>query len=417
MSSNNLRKSYIIWGAILIYVLCVTYADSSPRVMGNLSFQGYGYTDADQVDHLYLEQNLNMSIYHQTLPISFYFSGNYYGDMEDDFGESAEFRFLRGYVQYGNPYQHNYARLGRFFLYSGALIGSFDGIETKYALNNSTKLGMFIGMSGPLTRKFEFDEPDKSFAFGFDVSYRSKDMWLFKRPVFSIDYAYQMREEDKIHHRVSMSHTSKIDNHWSLYGHLRLRMADEFLQRGILRVRYVNHNISGILEAATYQPEIAEASWFKDFEMPRYHRVRTAWQGWIIPDLIGAGIDVAGLINYEGYSWRLGPLAMFKYGFIGYRFSTGDHSKSEGLWANINYSPTKCVNAYANVAITTYEWEAIDLESNELQTYTLGGKWTPPIRDDFTLGVEYQVYSSPQMDRDSRALGSITWRFDTRGKK
>jgi hypothetical protein len=92
---------------------------------------------------------------------------------------------------------------------------------------------------------------------------------------------------------------------------------------------------------------------------------------------------------------------------------TGEQAKSNGPWANLRYSPVAGLETYAYGAMTTYEWEAFDIESEELITLNTGLRFTPKCRDDFTLSMEYQAYRTPAVTSDRRMLGGLEWRFDT----
>lgn len=410
---NSLLMRYLTLLICMLISISVVTTNASPRVIGSLGFQSYGYTDADEEEHLWLIQNTQIAAYCSKAPVSLHFSGQWLGDNNDEFGASSKMRFLKGYAQYGSPFSKNFVRAGRYFLYRGALFGAFDGLEAQYAVNSSIYLGAFVGMSGAVTRKFEFEDPAKSLAFGVDANYSSPDIYFLKRPHFSAGFASKSLDDNKYYNRIDLANNSKLGNHWTLQSSLRLRTTDEPLQRGILRVRYVDHKYSGIIEATTYRPDVTDFSFFKDFSMQPYHRVRTTWQSWFIPDVIGGGIDVTSLINFKGYGWRFGPMIMTKYGYLGYRLSAGEHSQSEGVWANLNYTPMKRLNTYATFSKTTYEWEAFDIESNEVQTVAIGGKWSPDFYRNLSIGAEYQVYKSPQFNSDNRAMGNLSWQFDT----
>ena len=63
--------------------------------------------------------------------------------------------------------------------------------------------------------------------------------------------------------------------------------------------------------------------------------------------------------------------------------------------------------------MVNYQWDAFDIESNDLMSLFYGGRWTPNFAPSLTASLQVQVYTSPELKYDQRMLGGLSWRFDT----
>ena len=386
-------------------------ADSGVRVRGSFGLQAYGYEDRDEENHLWLLQSTRFSVTDKTRPLSFHFSGGYIGDNADEFSSSGRGRFHKGYLQYGGMSDPLKIRIGRFFMYKGVALGVLDGLEFQRKMSKNYKLSIFAGMMGPLSRRFEFEKPDEALSFGGELRWTPGNLWHFKKTNVSLSYTNQQRNELETRHRIGLNAFGSLNHKTNVYAVVQLRTSESPIRRIVGRVRYADNSWSGMLEGAFVSIDMADYSWLNGFEHSSYTRLRFALDRNIKSRLWAVGIDGSFLFSNEP-GIRLGPFVTIPYGQLGYRFSIGDRGKSDGLWASLHYSPYEGIEAYASGSLMTYEWEAYDIESEDLTMFQTGLRYTPPFKENVTVSGEYQVYQSPEFTSDRRFMGGLKWKFD-----
>jgi len=392
-------------------------SESSVRVRGSIGIKAYGYEDRTEENHLWLLQSTRFSVTDITCPVSFHFSGGYIGDNTDDFSASSQGRFHKGYLQYGRYSDRLKIRLGRFFMYKGVALGVLDGLELQHKLNKKHQMSVFAGMLGPMSRRFEFEKPDESLSFGIELKWLPGKIWHFQKTNLAMSYTNQNRNSLETRHRIGLNAFASLCSKTKLYSVIQLRMSDNPIRRIVGRVRYTDDSWSGMLEGSFISVDVADYSWFSEFEHSSYTRLRFAVDKKIISGIYSVGIDGSYLMSEEP-GFRLGPFITGPYGQIGYRFSIGDRGKSDGLWASLHYSPINGLEAYATGSLISYEWEAYDIESEELTMFQTGIRYTPTCCwKNYTFSAEYQIYQSPEFTSDRRFLGGLKWRFDHRRAK
>lgn len=411
----------------LVFLISLTsqVKGSEYRVRGSLGFQAYGYEDieysgqqnqqvnTDEVDHLWIFQSTRFSIYKTSSSLSIHFSGGYIGDNQDDFSHSGQGRLLKGYIQYGGIGSKHQARLGRFFLYKGVAIGTLDGAEMESAVGKNYKVSLFAGLLGPLNRGFEFEDASGAFSAGGELKWLPGDLWEFRNTSLALSYARLTRNEEEIRHRIGLNAYGRYDKHTSLMAIMQFRPSGNVFRKMLLRLNHFTPELKGMLEAGVFTPDVAEYSWFSSFEFPAMMRVRFALDKFIVLQKWAVGLDGAVIMNEDGTGTRLGPVVTTPYGQLGYRLYAGDQANSTGPWISLRYTPLTGLETYAYGAYTSYEWDAFDIEAEELISFSGGLRFTPERLDDFTLSAEYQVYRTPEVTSDRRMMGGIEWRFDT----
>lgn len=412
MRAKHSNAFILFLSTLIILVLIPLPGHSAPRIIGSLGIEGYGYQDEIGEDHLWLFQNTSLSVYCQKLPLSLHFSGGFIGDQSDDFGSSAQLRFLKGYLQAGNQWSSHYLRAGRFFVHRGVALGVLDGIDAGYQFAPFARLTAFAGMSGPVSRKFEWSDPEKSFSSGGELTLLSNQIPFIQKGSLGISYAYWTRDNEKEVHRYGFTGLARINDHWNASGILHIRPKGNNLRRAALRVRYSSNRMLAMIEGSALTPDVADYSWFRDFKMGIYTRLRSSALIWTVPNKWAGGVDVTGLLTDGANGWRFGPMIHSPWGQAGYRLSVGDHARSEGPWINAQYMVVQGLEARAQWSMTTYQWDYFDIESEDLTSLLVGANWTPEFFNSITLSAEYQIYTSPQFDSDKRALVGVVWQFD-----
>jgi len=173
-----------------------------------------------------------------------------------------------------------------------------------------------------------------------------------------------------------------------------------------------------MFEGGIIHPDAEDYSWFADFEEGGYYRLRFALDRWLKSGKWGLGIEGGYLLAGDGSGFRGGPVLTIPYGQIGYRLSSGSElANSSGPWASLRYSAFSGVEVYAYGSMTTYEWEAFDIESEDLMALHTGASYEPEFfAQNIQLFAEFQIYQSPEFNQDRRALGGITYKFDSERK-
>lgn len=405
----------LIFTSCLLLAVSADTALSSTRVRGSFGINSYGYTDENDEDHLWLLQNMRVSVYRSNNPLSFHFSGSYIGDNQDDFSASGSGRFLKGYLQYGRLVDVNRMKLGRFFLHRGVAVGVIDGVEIERRINSFMKLALFAGLTGPLSREFEFEDPADAFSAGGELRLTRRHLMGFNSTSLSLSYTRQTRNGNAFRHRIGINCFGRINPSMNLYTSIHLRPEGSLLRKAIGRFRYSSIKWNAMVEAGLLSTDVADYSWFSDFAHASYSRVRLTVYRYIVPNSWGGGLDGTYLMTGES-GFRIGPVVTTPVGQLGYRLSVGEQAVADGPWVNLHYSPVTGVEAYAFGSMISYEWEAFDIEAEDLITFHTGVKYTPSFRKDFTISGEYQVFQTPQFTSDRRVMGGIVWNFDWRMK-
>lgn len=360
-------------------------------------------------------QTANLSLYLKSTPVSLHISGGYTGDNADDFSISGRSRFTRGYLQYGKIGSKFNARIGRFFLYRGAAIGVLDGVESRYSLSHGVNFGVFAGIWGPFSREFEFGNTSDAFSFGAELGWMPSSVPFAKLSRFTISYANLQRNGEHFRERINFQNITRFSSGLTWYNSVQTRATASPLRRIVSRLRYGTRNTwNGMLEFGLISPDVSDASWFSGFESESITRLRFSADRWVYLDKLGFGLDGI-LLMKEKSGMRIGPALHCKYGVIGYRFSFGDQPKIDGPWAQAKVDLPFDFQVYANGSLTSYEWEAFDIESRDLVAFQSGFQWNPAMISSIGFMTEYQLYRSPKLDNDHRIVAGIQYRFDTAG--
>jgi hypothetical protein len=375
-----------------------------------------GYQDLEEEDRYSLAQGLKIRAYEVGLnELSFHGYFQYYGDSGDDFSESGMMRLYHGYLKYqkaGFPFT---ARAGRFFLYRGVAIGVLDGGEVTYKINPQWSVTAFGGQQGPLSREWEVDRQGDSPWFGGEVRWRAGQI-LGTRPTLALSYTRQERDEDLLRHLAGLSIGIKLDRRWTTLNVIQANLdGSSALRKALTRWRYSSRKFQCTLEAAAINYYVAPYSYFSDFDSEGLiKRVRNTLEYHYIPRTWGVGLSSMYFGTSEN-GFRTGPYVIFPFGRIGYHYASGDQPTNNGLWGYFNVSPVGYLDLFAYAATMEYEWEAMDLGTHETTTLNGGFKFRPPFLKRTQLNLEWQNYSTPELESYRRIIASLRWNFDYQG--
>ena len=384
------------------------------RYKGSLGVRAYGYEDTAD-SHLWLFQTLRVSAWQNEGPLSFHFSGGYTGDSADDFSESGRGRFLKGYFQYGKTGDHTVIRGGRMFIYRGVGIGVLDGVDASSMIRSNLKFSIYAGMMGPFKRDFEFEKPEDGLSFGGELKWKPSALPYFGHSIFALSYTKQVRNEEDFRHRLGLTSSHRISRELRWMNNVQLRMNGNLFRKFTTRLRYFGDKFSGMVEAGVIVADAADYSWFTEFETGAYSRVRFSGDYWFVTNKWAGGIE-GGFIASGETGFRGGPVLTSPWGQFGYRISSGEHSLSSGPWFSLKYKVVPELEIYGYGAMIDYEWEAFDIEQEDLTMLFAGCRYDPAFMECISLSAQYQHYSNAQYDQDRRALMGISWKFDS-GRK
>lgn len=417
MNSRWARTAALV---ILAAALAAATASASKfRLRGSVDAYGYGYQDADNAHHVWLVERTNLSLYRSGTPWSVHVSGGWLGDNvsnsadPDDDGLTADkFRFTRGYLRYGRLGSPVRAQLGRFFLVRGPAIGVLDGLDVEYRFGGGFELAAFGGLWGPFSREFEFEDPDSAIAFGGEIGWTGRDVLFARRTHLAVSYANIERDGEPLRHRVGLRTYHSFSSRVTWYNVAEFRVEGTPVRRVISRLRYIDDKCTRFIEYAMITPDNPDGSWFADFEEGTYQRVRASADRWLVQDKWGFGLDGAALIS-EKAGYRVGPYFKFPFGRVGYRFYFGDQPKADGFWAQLEASPWRPLELYAYGSMASYEWNAFDVETEDILSLYAGANLRLPFLESLEFNAEYQHFQTPQYDEDRRFMGGLRWAFDT----
>jgi hypothetical protein len=401
--------------SLLIVLFAAGAAQAGWRLMGSVGARAYGYEDAHEVDHLWLIQNTSLSLIQGGGPLSVHVSGNYLGDNEDEFSESGTARLTRGYIQYGRIGQKVVAKAGRFFMARGVALGVFDGVDAQYQVNPLVRVSLFGGLLGPLNRHFELADPEQGVSYGGEVMLTPAEcfMPLAKSGMAKVSYVKTEREEGVLRHLVGLQTYHKFPHHITWLNTLQIRPSDFGLRKFISRGRMMAGRINAMAEVGLVGFDTPEYSWFSEFSGGTRTRTRIALDYFLIPHEWALGAEVQMLLTGSSGGFRGGPVVTSPWGKAGYRLSAQDQGQTSGPWVSLHYRASECLTAYFSWQQVTYEWDAFDIESEDLTSMVYGGRFTPKFAKFLTASLQVQVYTTPQLEYDQRMLGGLEWRFDT----
>ncbi len=386
------------------------------RVNGLLGTQGYGYNDELNTKHVWYLQTLQFSVQPEDIPLSFHFSGYHLGDSQDNFSQSEEFLFKKGYFQYGGMGTSTSIRLGRFFLARDVAIGVVDGLEVSQKLHRSVKVTLFGGMMAPLSRKFEFEDPQQATSYGAQLQYILPKHLIFKQSRLTTSYVEQRRREKIFRRRFGLQTIHRFNRFLSWNNTLQLRLQHEIFKKYVSQLRFSSQHFYGMLEGGLSTPDYVDESWYARFDQ-RYTRLRGIVNGWIIPNKWGAGFEAAALYVETSEGLRMGPVLITPIGELGYRVDYGDRARSDGPWANLHYTPRQGLQIYASGAMVSYEWDELDIKTDDLMMMLAGFRYEPSCWRKLELFSEFQMYQTPQFQQDRRAMAGANWRIEIKNTR
>ncbi len=416
MSVTSTRRLFaVVLVTLLLLSLSVPVWADGWRIKGSVGAKAYGYTDADETEHLWLMNTTTLTVQKKGFPLQLHMAGNYLGDNGDDFSESSKGRLLKGYLQYGCPYDMTYARAGRFFLWRGVGFGVVDGLEVSQVIGKNVRATVYGGLMGPMNRQFELEDSEDAQAFGGEVKIRPSKCFIADEGLAALSYTHQTRGDEVIRNRVGLQTIHKWGHKLTWMNILHMRLEGDALRKYQSRLKYHSDTWFGHVEAGVANPDVADYSLYADF-LHSYGRARFSLNRWFVENKWGAGIDGGALLVSNGNGFRVGPVVTTPYGEVGYRADFGDRSNSSGPWVSLRYSVMRDLHLYANGSMVTYEWEEMDMESEDLVMANAGARYVVGQTGLIAFG-EFQVYKTPQFTQDRRGLLGFNWRFDTRRAK
>jgi hypothetical protein len=398
--------------AIPCAMLCLFVEVSSAiSLKGSCITLGKGFQDLEQNDHFIVAQGLRLHVYDLGTPgLSFHTYVQYYGDTSTKVSDSGTFRFYHGYFQYSQAKKPVSLKLGRFFLFRGVALGVLDGGEISYKLNRQWEITGFGGLQGNLSREWDFTNADKSPMYGGELRWRPKHVPYLRLPLLSVSYTHQERSSETVRELIGVYFSFKLGCNWRSLNVVQLRPSGGPLRKALTRWNYYQERWKLDLEAAIFEPDVAAYSWFANFMEGTAQRFRVSGEYYFVPNKWGVGASGMFFGN-DKYGVRGGPIIIVPYGRIGYNFSGGDQATQNIWWGYFRISPVSAVDLYASAANIEYEWDALDVGTQEITMIMVGTTLRPPFLKTTEWRAEWQNYKTPQLNADRRIIVGLRWNF------
>lgn len=415
MNHRSARLPVVSILVVLAACLLLTgTAQAGWRLMGSVGARTYGYEDAYETDHLWLIQNTSLTVLQTGGPLSIHFSGNYLGDNEDDFSESGRARLTKGYLQYGRIGSPMMLKAGRLFIARGVAIGVFDGLDAQVKVNDLIRVSAFAGLIGPYNRQFELSAPDKSMSYGAEVKLSPSKCLLPAKGMIALSYVRTQRDgESELNLMGLQTYHRFLNMPLTWMNIVQLRPTDSPFRRLISRARYLTPSFNLMGEFGFIGFDAPNYSWFSDLGVSPRTRIRVAGDYYLVPSRWAVGGETQMLVTSGSGGFRGGPVVTSPWGRAGYRISAQDQGSTSGPWVSLHYRATDELVAYFHWQKVSYEWDAFDIETEELTQMLYGGRYTPSFASSLTLSLQVQVYTTPEFSYDQRMLAGLAWRFDT----
>ncbi len=408
------RQHYVIPIVLIGLALSLLIAANcfATGVRGTFITLGKGYQDLAQDDHFILAPGLRLHVNRiGGGSLSFHTYVQYYGDTADDFGDSGTFRFYHGYLKYQNPNTPVNGRIGRFFLFRGVALGVLDGGEVTFRIANGFEVTGFGGIQGPLSREFEFDEGEEDAMYGGEIRWRPRSFPFGTRTVIAASYTHQERFGEDTRDLAGLTYSFRLGNRWRVLNVAQIRMASSPLRKVLSRWQYYSDQWHLRMEASVLKPAVSAESWFEDFQHGTMMRGRAALEHYFESRKWGLGIS-ALVFGSEEMGFQGGPVLIFPYGRFGYNTSSGEQARNNVWWGYARVSPVSHVDLFAYVAGSEFEWEAFDITPQKTTMMNIGTEVRPSFLKRTEWKLEWQNYTTPQLDADRRILISFRWNFD-----
>jgi len=402
---------------VILAFFCAPQISGAIDISGTFTTIGQGFQDYAGEDHFNVAPGLKFKASEFGVEgVSLHGYIQYFGDAQNAYFEEGKDRLYHGYLLYDKKKCPLRVRAGRFFLFRGVAVGVLDGGEATYRLNKSWQVTAFGGQMGPLSREFDVDRQGDSPMFGGEIRWRPKSI-LGMRSTLALSYTRQERDEELMRHMAGLSFNLRINRNWTSLNVIQMNIAAGTLRKAITRWRYSGSKIQFSAEAGVVTPYAAAYSYFNDFESEgSIFRLRNTIEYHFTPRKWGVGLSTLFYTTSE-YGLKTGPYLIFPYGRIGYHFSSGDQPNNNVFWGQIKYSPKSCLDLYAYAAAMEYEWEAMDIGTQETTMMNVGFNFRPDFLKRIELGFEWQNYSTPQLKSDRRIITILRWNFDYKGGK
>jgi len=404
------KLKYVILPVLLISAFAVNAL--ALRFNGNIVSLGQGYQDYYGEDHFILANGLRFHLTDfRIAPLSFHGYFQYYGDTQDDYTANGKFRLYSGYLQYTSKNCPISFRGGRMFLFRGVAVGVLDGGEIAFKANHQVTITAFGGMQGPLSREWELEKPAEATMFGGEIRFIPFALRKY-RTTIAVSYTHQKRDGELMRHLAGIAFNFKLNRRWSSLNVVHLNLVSSSLRKAITRWQYHSHKFRCALETAAIQPYFSASSYFNDFKQvgtifrfkntTEYHYIAQKW---------GGGLSAMFFTTGE-YGVRIGPYFIFPYGRIGCHFSQGNQPNNNILWGHLRWSPEDFIEIYAYATAMEYEWEEMEIDTQETSMLNLGCRFRPPLVKGMAVGLEWQNYKTPEVDYDQRIIFNFHYNFN-----
>lgn len=293
-------------------------------------------------------------------------------------------------------------RLGRQFLYAGAITGTFDGLWLNGRVLPDLNFRLLVGTVAPYQRTFEALDWDQGNALGAFASYRSPAIGKLE-----VSFFQKYRSGAAYWRQVEAALTGQYRNALAYFARVDYNLLSSEFQGMRYRLTYRQPCWSLSGEYNSQKPRIYEDSFFAIFEVEAYNQFRLA--GTYNISRLQLGLQYLYTILEEDNDQRLIGTVSYRYGTIGLVYQSGFGGDNLGLYGDVNYPilPRLWLKLYSSYY--NYERAMTNLSQDAL-AFSAGLRYR--LGELFVLSGEVQQSSNAIYKNDWRGLFRFTYLFD-----
>jgi hypothetical protein len=292
--------------------------------------------------------------------------------------------------------------LGRQFLYPGTVLGSLDGLNGQFKMNNSLSIQLYGGMESAFDKSLNINKPQR-LVFGslvdFKSAYSTKVQWLYLQKNDKGQLLWQVTG-------VNIYSTWIPRNVITLQTHLDLH--NQTLHRVYIATRYsASDRCSLNFSFKSASPQIYANSFFTIMELEGYNQLRAGgsyelWHGYRV------GGEFQFLAVAESGAEKLYLNFSSDNGSLGLIFENGYSGDQTGIMFDYAYEiiPNLVASVYADYSKYRVD-ETFEYDNQLGNAMRLGYR----LNKNISVDVEYQWLSNQSKKQDSRFLNHLLWRW------
>lgn len=289
------------------------------------------------------------------------------------------------------------ARLGRQFVYKGAVNGTFDALTVRYQ-PSGWDIQAMAGLAAPVDRTLELLGTDEGQALGF---YAGRQFGKALRA--NVSWFNRTRSDMTAWHLAGGGLSLRLSDNAFVQSELDYNLEQEVVQRFRGRAWFETDRVVFTGEAGVQKPQIYQDSFFSIFQLTGFSQAR-----------LGVGYKVGGgRIGYQFIGTRFDDVAdgesdtsgeslltwTGKWGTLGAIYQGGYAGDRVGLYADARIDVMKSLALSVRASRLEYERRSISLDE-DATAFSAGLTFRP--NAPFWCQVEGQRSLNNRFDQDTR---------------